>query len=130
MNTPINPSFDPNAALKVLREIRRTSDVKGYLPDEEDVSKLVTTFGDLDDFLSNRGPLPAAWRRTMDNPDWTMRPDGAANSSDKFEELAREVARLIRENAGTLLSGGSDSVGAIILARLAHVHGLAPGGSK
>ena len=124
---PINPDFDPNAALKVLREIRRESDAKGYLPDAEAVNQLVTTFGDMDDWLSNRGRLPAPWLRITDDPDWTTGPTGRSNSSVKFVELAEEIGRMIRDNANPLLRGQSDDVGRSILARLVHVYGLAPG---
>ena len=57
--------------------------------------------------------------------DWTVK-DGCANSSDEFERLTREIARLIRDQAHQLLHGNTEAASRLILAQLAHVHGLAP----
>lgn len=59
--------------------------------------------------------------------DWTVDPEtGRSNSSDEFEILSREVGRIIRSEASTLLAGRSDAVGRIVMAQLAHRFGLAP----
>lgn len=59
--------------------------------------------------------------------DWTVDPlTGRSNSSPEFEHLVGEVTRLIRDEAHALLSGRADMTAALILAQLAHVHGLAP----
>jgi hypothetical protein len=119
----INPDFDPNVVLKMLREIRRESDVRGCLPDEELVNVLVTQFGDLDDWLSNRGRLPTEWRRVADSSDWT---GGLAGTSPKFIELVADVERMIFDSAHALIHGDAASVARKIVGRLAYTHGLAP----
>lgn len=58
--------------------------------------------------------------------DWTMGPDGRANTSPRFEALCDEVARLIRGEAHSLIGGHTRSTAGLIMAQLAHVHGLAP----
>lgn len=57
--------------------------------------------------------------------DWTCK-NGAANSSDAFQFLSKEVARIIRSSAFSLLNGDSETVGVVIMARLAHEYRLAP----
>lgn len=61
--------------------------------------------------------------------DWTMK-GGRSNSSDLFVELSDEVGRIIRDSAHALLAGNAQNVGRLIMAHLAHRHGLAPGGVK
>lgn len=58
--------------------------------------------------------------------DWTAVPNGPSNSSPEFERLVHEVDLLIRQSGHTLIIGGSRSVAGLIMAQLAHVHGLAP----
>jgi dihydroneopterin aldolase len=57
--------------------------------------------------------------------DWTER-DGRANSSLKFVNLCTAVEKLIRQSAHDLILGRADRVAGLIMAQLAHVHGLAP----
>lgn len=58
-------------------------------------------------------------------PDWTY--DGTvANSSPEFLRLCDEVERLIRGDAHALIDGRADSTARLIMANLAHKHGLAP----
>jgi hypothetical protein len=58
-------------------------------------------------------------------PDWTAQ-DGRSNSSPEFNRLTEEVARLIRDSAHDLIAGRADRVAELIMAQLAHKHGLAP----
>jgi hypothetical protein len=62
----------------------------------------------------------------MPETDWTVK-DGRANSSDQFVKLCAVVEKLIRGSAHDLIAGRADSVAGLILARLAHKHGLRPG---
>lgn len=57
--------------------------------------------------------------------DWTVK-DGRANSSDRFEELVRHVDEIILGAGHDLIHGRSDRVANLIMAQLAHVHGLVP----
>lgn len=60
-------------------------------------------------------------------PDWTVDPaSGRSNSSDEFEGLCRAVERLIRDSAHDLISGDAGTVARLIMAQLAHKHGLGP----
>lgn len=58
--------------------------------------------------------------------DWTTDPDGRSNSSKLFEKLCDEVETLIRSDAHSLIGGYAGSTARLIMAQLAHVHGLAP----
>lgn len=58
--------------------------------------------------------------------DWTVGLDGRANSSAKFEYLVAEVTRLIRDDARMLITGHADATAGLIVAQLAHRHGLRP----
>ncbi len=58
-------------------------------------------------------------------PDWTAGPRGS-NSSDAFERIVNEVTRLIHECAHDLIMGRTPGVARLIVAQLAHVHGMAP----
>lgn len=61
--------------------------------------------------------------------DWTVDPrTGRSNSSPEFERLCFEVERLIRASAFDLIGGRADQVARLIMARLAHEHGLRPAG--
>ena len=61
--------------------------------------------------------------------DWTVDPEtGRSNSSQRFNELCVEVERLIRGDAHALIGGRADKTAGLIMAQLAHVHGLAPRG--
>jgi hypothetical protein len=57
---------------------------------------------------------------------WTCDDEGRSNSSELFEELCTAVTSLIRESAHALIAGRADSVARLIMAQLAHVHGLVP----
>lgn len=57
--------------------------------------------------------------------DWTQK-DGVANTSDEFLDLCDAVERLIRGDAHALLGGRADKTARLIMANLAHKHGLAP----
>lgn len=58
--------------------------------------------------------------------DWTCDERGRSNSSDEYHRLVSEVERLIRSGAHSLINGDARSVASLIVAQLAHVHGLAP----
>lgn len=57
--------------------------------------------------------------------DWTAK-DGTSNTSTRFLDLVDAVAHLIRDSAFTLISGDTQGVARLIMAQLAHVHGLMP----
>ena len=57
--------------------------------------------------------------------DWTAK-DGVCNSSDKFHELAEDVDTLIKTSATWLIEGNSRRVAVMIVAYLAHMHGMQP----
>ena len=57
--------------------------------------------------------------------DWTAK-NGKSNSSDEYLRLVAEVERLIRDDAHMLISGKADKTAGLIMAQLAHKHGLAP----
>ena len=57
--------------------------------------------------------------------DWTCK-DGVMNSSDKFEALCDAVERLIRNDAYMLIAGNAGMTARLIVAQLAHVHGMVP----
>lgn len=57
--------------------------------------------------------------------DWTSIGQ-RSNCSPFFESLVLEIARLIRDDARSLLAGNAEGSARLILAQLAHVHGLAP----
>jgi len=59
--------------------------------------------------------------------DWTADPQtGRSNSSPLFLELVTEVERIIRSGADTIVSGRADTTARVIVAQLAHVHGMRP----
>lgn len=60
------------------------------------------------------------------NEDWTYDKNGNSNSSEEFKKLCDEVERLIRSDAHSLISGNVASTARLIVAQLAHVHGLRP----
>jgi hypothetical protein len=73
------------------------------------------------------GELAGVLKGELDYPNWTTSIDGRENGSERFRQLADEVAKLIRQNGGQCLDGGWVRVTAgLIVAQLAHVHGLAP----
>lgn len=58
---------------------------------------------------------------------WDFDPaSGRSNSSAEFNFLVTEVSRMIRDSAHSLISGNTDSVSRLILARMAHIYGLVP----
>lgn len=59
-------------------------------------------------------------------PDWTCGEDGRADTSPRFVALCREVERLIRGCAHDLIAGRADRTAGLIMAQLAHKHGLVP----
>lgn len=59
--------------------------------------------------------------------DWTVDPaTRRSNSSPRFRELVDAVAALIRNSAHDIVRGRLESVAGLIVAQLAHKHGLAP----
>jgi dihydroneopterin aldolase len=68
-----------------------------------------------------------AWLRKFIEDDWTIDPEThRSNSSPEYLRLVEHVARLIRNSAHDLIGGRAESVARLIMAQLAHVHGLAP----
>ena len=63
--------------------------------------------------------------------DWTVDPQtGRSNSSEQFTRLVGEVERLVLASSGTCLSREwARGTAALVMAQLAHVHGLRPEGS-
>jgi hypothetical protein len=65
--------------------------------------------------------------------EWTVDPEtNRSNASPEYLHLVDEVAHVIRESAYFLLDGrpgGVRKIAGLIMAQLAHVHGLAPAGS-
>lgn len=57
--------------------------------------------------------------------DWTIA-DGRSNSSPLFVALCEEIEKTIRGGAYSLIAGDAGSVARVILAQLAHTHGLRP----
>ncbi len=55
--------------------------------------------------------------------DWTCDERGFSNSSEEFDRLARDIASVLSD---TRLGHDLYATAGLILARLAHVHGLAP----
>ena len=67
------------------------------------------------------------WLRKAIADDWTIDPQShRSNSSPEFMRLVEHVDRLIRNSAFDLIGGRTLSVAGLIMAQLAHVHGLAP----
>jgi hypothetical protein len=62
----------------------------------------------------------------MSGRDWTADEHGRSNASPLFEEMCAVVERIIRDGAPFLIAGRAEVVAGEIMARLAHVHGLAP----
>ena len=58
--------------------------------------------------------------------DWTCDKSGASNSSEVFERMAGAVEQIIRESGPALINGHVGAVARLIIAQLAHVHGMAP----
>lgn len=59
--------------------------------------------------------------------DWTRDPKtGRSNSSKEFDRLVGAVAQLIRNGAHDLIAGRAETVARVIMAQLAHKHGLRP----
>ncbi len=59
--------------------------------------------------------------------DWTIDPaTNRSNSSAEFNRLCDEVERLIRGDAHMLISGQAGRTAGLIMAQLAHKHGLVP----
>lgn len=65
---------------------------------------------------------------TASENDWTMDPEtGRTNSSREFLSLCDTVERIIRSDAYMLINNGPAATARLIVAQLAHVHGLRPG---
>jgi hypothetical protein len=59
--------------------------------------------------------------------DWTADPEtNRSNSSPEFRQLVAEVARLIKAEEHRSLSGRVENTAQLVMAQLAHKHGLAP----
>lgn len=59
--------------------------------------------------------------------DWTVDPKtGRSNSSKRYKEICKHVERLIRNEAFSLIAGRADNTARLIVAQLAHVHGMKP----
>jgi hypothetical protein len=58
--------------------------------------------------------------------DWTHDATGRSNSSATFIELCRKVERLIRDDAHQLIGGRAGNTAGLVMAQLAHRHGLVP----
>jgi|HubBroStandDraft_1064217.scaffolds.fasta_scaffold76931_3 hypothetical protein len=71
-------------------------------------------------------PLRATRAQTRD---WTVGDNGRANSSVAFSRIKARIAEIIVNSAHDLLRGNAETVAGLILAQLAHVHGLAPRGA-
>jgi hypothetical protein len=66
---------------------------------------------------------------TAETADWTVNPEtGRSNSSERFNELVDEVARLLGSGASGYVLDRRWIAGkaALIMAQLAHVHHLVP----
>lgn len=61
----------------------------------------------------------------MSGDDWTIG-NGRVNSSPAFIALCDEVERLIRGDAHKLIAGRANDTACLIMAQLAHKHGLRP----
>lgn len=57
--------------------------------------------------------------------DWTAA-DGISSTSDMFNELVQAVAELLEDQAHALIQGKTERVAGLIVAQLAHRHGLSP----
>lgn len=59
--------------------------------------------------------------------DWTVDPKtGRTNASPKFLRLVAAVELLLRESGHSLVNGHADAVARLIVAQLAHKHGMRP----
>lgn len=58
--------------------------------------------------------------------DWTADENGVSNSSSQYLDAVAHVARLIRSDAHTLLTGDTDKTARLIVSNLAHRFGLSP----
>ena len=75
----------------------------------------------------NRADNPsAAWA----GADWTVAPGGRSNASKAYLCLVDDIDRLLRECGFYLVNGQVRQVARLIVARLAHKHGLAPRSSR
>ncbi len=96
----------------------------------EDISKLLDRINDLQTQLKveelKRVALENEIESLQKNDDWTRGADGRANNSERFNELVGAVDILIRSEGGLIVSGQSERVALLIMAQLAHVHGLRP----
>lgn len=59
--------------------------------------------------------------------DWTIDPETRrSNSSPRFRALADHVELIIRDSAHDLIGGRTDRVAGLVMAQLAHKHGVLP----
>lgn len=69
-------------------------------------------------------------RQTAQNPtdrDWTVDPDtNRCNSSEQYRYLVDQIEQTILNSANDIVRGRTKTVAGLILATLAHTHGLAP----
>ncbi len=62
---------------------------------------------------------------TTDEEDWTVDPEtGRCNSSQEYLRLKDEIHQIILNSAHDLILGKAENVAGLILAQLAHRHGL------
>lgn len=62
----------------------------------------------------------------IEDDDWTKAKNGRTNSSKQFLFLVSEVESIIRGGAHSLINGQVNQVARVIMAQLAHRHGLRP----
>lgn len=74
--------------------------------------------------------VPTEPAPTAESDDWTAGPGGGSNNSHLSKTLTDEVERIIRNGAHDLIAGRAGTVAGVILARLAHEHGLRPRGER
>lgn len=73
-------------------------------------------------------PIPKQTKAALDAIDrnWTVGPEGRANTSERYLALSARVGEILRNSAHDLIAGRTDGVGALIMAQLAHKEGLGP----
>jgi hypothetical protein len=79
----------------------------------------------LHDFID--GTCPDCGAPRPDWPDWTVhKVTHRSNSAPLFSALCREVERIIRGAAHSLIAGRADAAAGLVMAQLAHRYGLVP----
>jgi hypothetical protein len=67
----------------------------------------------------------SGWCERHMGSDWTVH-EGLSNSSPAFFELQSAVEQIIRNSGADLIAGRASTVARLIMAQLAHVHGVGP----